>query len=95
MTGKPEPRLMLVAMYEGDLNGALHNVCLGIRIGGPDDVVRLERLLLKQVRDRYPELFQGMKPKQIETVVDILVYDTKPTLRGFPTWIGDAYWWHG
>lgn len=85
------PRLMLVALYR--LPDTEARVCLGVRIGGPDDVIRLRALLVKQVRQRFPEYFAGMRLPQVMKVLAIDVYDTEPDKHGFPKWLGEAGWW--
>lgn len=88
---KPEiPLLMLVAIYSvpARRTGTDVRVVLGIRTGPPDDMARMEKNFIKQVRDRYPEFFEGMKPKDIRRVVDLDVYDTSPDRHGYPQWLG-------
>jgi hypothetical protein len=93
---KPQekPLLMICAFYRGDSYPALNGACLGIRFGTPDEVKALERRLFVQVKSRFDDLFDGMKPKQVKQIVDVQVYSTKPSKRGFPTWQGETYWYY-
>ena len=67
-------------------------VCLGLRIGKADELPRLMKRLVHQVRDRYPEIFAGMKPKQVEAACEFAVYGAEPDARGFPKYLGGWQW---
>jgi hypothetical protein len=69
--------------------------CLGLRFCDANDVVKIERLLIKQVRDRYPT-YKGMKPREIRRalVFTVWVVPTNPTRGGWPIWDGPTGYWY-
>lgn len=90
------PLLMLAAHAPSPFGPAEASYCLGVRFGGPDDIVRLEKLLINQIRRRHPHEYGHMKPKQIRQAIQLDVYEvpSPPTRAGYPKWAGESGWWH-
>lgn len=69
--------------------------CLGMRFCHSDAVAHVEKLLIKQVRDRYPT-YKGMKPREIRRalVFTVWVVPTNPIRGGWPIWDGPTGYWY-
>lgn len=90
-----QPSMILAAMYSVPMSdGTAKQVCLGIRISNKEDIARMSRLLLNQVRQRYESLFIGMKPREIASIVNIHTYSIEPDKHGFPKLLGESFWYN-
>lgn len=92
----PKPLLMVTASTKPDTDEQ-PGYCLGMRFGTPDDVAHIEKLLVKQVRGRYPE-YQGMKPRQVRKHLVMTVWALpepgKPVRGGWPLWLGPTGYYY-
>lgn len=87
-------KIMIALMYEVHVHErGMENVCLGIRMGDKDDVPKLRKALVRQVRSRYPTFFEGMKPREIENLCTFPIFEHEPDHNGFPRWFGYASDW--
>lgn len=68
--------------------------CLALRFCAADEVARMERLMVLQVR-RHFERFAGMKPKAIREQLnfDVFAIDNPPNPNGYPRWLGESVWY--
>jgi hypothetical protein len=63
--------------------------CLGFRFCDVDNVAHVERLLVQQIRKRYPT-YQGLKPREVRRALVFTVWEVPdpPTRGGWPRWLG-------
>lgn len=63
--------------------------CLGLRFCTVNDVARVERLLVQQVRRRYA-VYSGLKPREVRSALLFTVYEVPNTPKrgGWPRWLG-------
>lgn len=68
--------------------------CLGLRFCFADDVARVERLLVQQVRRRYVT-YRGLRPREVRRALLFTVWEVPqpPARGGWPRWIGPTGWY--
>lgn len=83
------PTLLLVTVTTRTPEDEESGYCLGLRFCYPDGVAQVERLLVKQVRERYPT-YRGLKPREVRRALAFTVWEVpQPSTRGgWPRWLG-------
>lgn len=96
---RPRPLLMVTVSTRspGPSDEPEHEpgYCLGMRFCRAEDVAHVEKLLVKQVRDRYP-MYRGMKPREVRQALwfTVWVVPEEPTRGGWPIYDGPTGYWY-
>ena len=91
---EPPKTLLMVTVSTKPDTKEQPGCCLGMRFCHSDGVAHVEKLLIKQVRERYVE-WRNVKPREIRRslVFTVWVVPPNPTRGGWPIYDGPTGWY--